>query len=313
MQQYINITDYYSGIVIRGADAETFLQGQLTCDVRELSDVQALPTACCDHKGRMVASGMLWRVGEVFYIWLPRAMRAVLLAHLQKYAVFSNVVVEDDGGASVGIVSDEVIGGLAVGNGLKLGVIDDVDLGLNADSDQMASLIMVRLPSLVSGGVGDQYIVYGDLDVAGVSDGDRSSSYIIWSAACVRHGLVFVEPEVQGKLIPQMVHWEALGGVSFTKGCFVGQEVVARTQHLGKLKRRLYRGCVDFDDSDGVVVKLGAEIMDTSRKVLGFVVASAGGELLMVLRDEAVEGEVLVGELVLGSVVRVLSDSVGVN
>jgi len=80
-------------IQITGPDAETFLQGQCTCDIRILSE-KPLLTACCNRKGRMLANFWIWREGDVFYLQLPSTMIDMLLAHLQKYVVFSKVTLE---------------------------------------------------------------------------------------------------------------------------------------------------------------------------------------------------------------------------
>lgn len=174
-------------IQIAGPDAETFLQGQCTCDVPTLSE-KPLFSACCNHKGRMLANFWIWRDADVFFLQLPNTMAILLRDHLQKYIVFSKATIE-----------------------------------------MLDNTITIKKPNDTP----------------------------IW-----------VVPETSEQFIPQMMDMEKNGGVSFTKGCYIGQEIVARTEHLGTLKRHLYQLTVHSDD-----IKVGNTISNAENQILGVVVA----------------------------------------
>ena len=113
-----------------------------------------------------------------------------------------------------------------------------------------------------------------------------------WCSININAGLVWVYPETSGKLIPQMINFQKWGGVSFTKGCFVGQEIIARTEHLGKLKRHLYRAVLD----DTNLLKPGDELRNQNDHPVGIVVEIARKntkqEILAVIQDTALKEEI---------------------
>ena len=82
---------YFGLITIAGKNASTFLQGQLTCDMREINETRGLFGACCDHKGRMVTNFFVFQKNENYYFLLPKSMVKPTITHLKKYAVFSKV------------------------------------------------------------------------------------------------------------------------------------------------------------------------------------------------------------------------------
>ena len=99
----------------------------------------------------------------------------------------------------------------------------------------------------------------------------------------IKQGIAFIYPETSGLFTPQMINWEKHGGVSFTKGCYVGQEVVARTQHLGKLKRHLHTFIFE-GDSASVLLFPGADLMNAEQQPVGIICDSAfEGHALYVL------------------------------
>ena len=108
--------------------------------------------------------------------------------------------------------------------------------------------------------------------------------------ALIKKGLAFIYPETSLLFTPQMLDWEKHGGVSFTKGCYVGQEIVARTQHLGKLKRHLHK--LTIADATTLVLP-GTELTNSDGEVIGIVCDAAfDGKThyaLAVIQDDAVE------------------------
>ena len=113
-----------------------------------------------------------------------------------------------------------------------------------------------------------------------------------WRTINVNTGLVWLYPETSGKLIPQMINLQKWGGVSFTKGCFIGQEIIARTEHLGKLKRHLYRAVLN---DTNLLLKPGDELRNKNDQPVGIVVEIARKntkqEILAVIQDTALKNE----------------------
>ncbi len=85
----------FTAVHVNGVNAATFLQGQLTGDILTLSNNSAILSACCDHKGRMIANFWVGRIQDDYFLFIPQSMSAHLIAHLQKYAVFSKVILNE--------------------------------------------------------------------------------------------------------------------------------------------------------------------------------------------------------------------------
>ncbi len=111
------------------------------------------------------------------------------------------------------------------------------------------------------------------------------SSQNAFNDACINLGLAFIEPKTSGLFTPQMLDWQKHGGVSFTKGCFLGQEVVARTEHLGQLKRHLHRITLNCTETHAP----GDAFQNSQQETLGIICSPKGSEnkFLAVLQDKA--------------------------
>jgi tRNA-modifying protein YgfZ len=192
---------------IAGADSERLLQGQLTCDVSKLNDQHWTLGACCTAKGRMVANFVIARRGNEFLLRLPTEQAAALQAHLGKYAVFYKVNLQ---------ISDWQLSGAW-----------PETAGAAWSANWQEDGVQLCWPD-------GRTEIWGRALPAGITlDNPR------WQLADIEMGLVWVREATREHWIPQHVHWDILGGVNFRKGCYTGQEVVARVQYLGKSKRQL--------------------------------------------------------------------------
>lgn len=112
-----------------------------------------------------------------------------------------------------------------------------------------------------------------------------------WRLINISAGLVWIYPKTSGILIPQMINLQRWGGVSFTKGCFIGQEIIARTEHLGKLKRHLYRAVLNNEDCPNI----GDSVKNNTGQSVGIVIETARknivNEILAVIQDAAIKDE----------------------
>jgi folate-binding protein YgfZ len=275
-------------LAVRGADASKFLQGQLTCNLNYLSDTQASLGARCTQKGRMQSSFRILLEGDGVLMAMATELLEPQLADLKKYAVFSKSKLTDESAAWVRFGLEHADAAL-----MSLG------LELPADTDSVVrndGLIAIR----VSPERAELWVAADQADTikgklsAQLAEGNLNQ----WLLGQIRAGIGQVMPSTRELFIPQMLNLQAVGGVSFKKGCYTGQEIVARMQYLGKLKRRLYRLTLDASELPEPGTPLFSPTHGSS---IGEVVlaATAGQniELLAVLQAEAAEG----GDIHLGA------------
>ncbi|VVO27749.1 YgfZ/GcvT domain-containing protein [Pseudomonas fluorescens] len=275
-------------LAVRGADAGKFLQGQLTCNLDYLGDTRASLGARCTQKGRMQSSFRILLEGDGVLLAMASELLEPQLADLKKYAVFSKSKLTDESAAWVRF-------GIEHGDAALLGL----GLGLPADTDSVVrndGLIAVRVSpdrAELWAGADQADALKGKLSTL-LAEGDLNQ----WLLGQVRAGIGQVMPGTRELFIPQMLNLQAVGGVSFKKGCYTGQEIVARMQYLGKLKRRLYRLRLDASELPDPATPL---FSPTHGSAIGEVVLAARAgqiiELLAVLQAEAAEG----GDIHLGA------------
>ncbi len=200
-----------------GDDAAPFLHGQLTCDVNALKPGSAGYGGYCTPKGRLLATFMLWHRSDGFLMMLPAALSGAVRKRLSMYILRSKVKAEDlsETQAWVGLHGNDAEASLAA---LQSGHPDPLpSVGLPGAR---------RIAVLPREGL--------DLPA---DDG-------AWPAADICAGIPFILPATQEEFVPQMVNLDLIGALSYTKGCYPGQEIVARTHYLGRLKQRMYRAVV---------------------------------------------------------------------
>ncbi|WP_337154055.1 YgfZ/GcvT domain-containing protein [Pseudomonas protegens] len=284
-------------LAVRGPDASKFLQGQLTCNLNYLSDSQSSLGARCNQKGRMQSSFRILLEGDGCLLAMARELIEPQLADLKKYAVFSKAKLADESAswARFGLADAQVaLSGLGLELPEEDGSVARAD-GLIAlrVSNQRAEL---WVPAERAASLRQQL-------AAQLPEGELNQ----WLLGQVRAGLGQVMPETRELFIPQMLNLQAVGGVSFKKGCYTGQEIVARMQYLGKLKRRLYRLALP---GDALPVPGTALFAPSHNSAIGEVVLAAraqqGVELLAVLQAEAVEGGELHLETLEGPTLQLL-------
>jgi len=267
-------------LAVRGADASKFLQGQLTCNLNYLSDTQASLGARCTQKGRMQSSFRILLEGDGVLMAMATELLEPQLADLKKYAVFSKSK-----------LTDESAGWIRFGLEHGDAALASLGLALPAETDSVArndGLIALRVsPDRAELWVrADQAdTIKGKLSTL-LAEGDLNQ----WLLGQIRAGIGQVMPSTRELFIPQMLNLQAVGGVSFKKGCYTGQEIVARMQYLGKLKRRLYRLQLEASELPEPGTPLFSPTHGSS---IGEVVIAARAEqnieLLAVLQAEAAE------------------------
>ncbi|KAA1193356.1 folate-binding protein YgfZ [Pseudohalioglobus sediminis] len=220
---------------INGPDALAFLQGQTTCDTRKVDAGQATPGAYCTPKGRMVCDFLLLQLGPDHH---ALRMRRDILDHAAatfgKYIVFSKAEIETQrtDWQVIGCWGDELKDRLN-----RLGITSPGErYGVSAGE----GYVLVQLDD-----AGTQYEAYIDMQqhaehFAALEDALQAGTESAWQAQQIRAGIGRVEAATIEEFLPQMLNYDVTGHVSFNKGCYTGQEIVARLHYRGKAKRRMY-------------------------------------------------------------------------
>jgi len=216
-----------------GEDAETFLQGQLSCDVAAVGLRSSAYGAYCSPKGRMLANFLLWREEAGFQLALSRDLIPFIHMRISKFVLRAKVKISD--------ASDAIV--LAGAAGPKADqALRELFPDLPKEPDQASRRpdtgTAIRLKD------GRYFLALSPSSAAALRQ--RLANVLVpvgaqaWRWLDIRNGVPRVTAATQDQLVPQMANFELLGGVSFSKGCYTGQEVVARMQHLGKLRRRMF-------------------------------------------------------------------------
>ncbi|MCS6787162.1 MAG: folate-binding protein YgfZ [Thiobacillaceae bacterium] len=234
---------HYGLIALTGEEAQAFLHGQITNDLRPLTDAQAVYAGYCSAKGRLLANFLVFRRGGTLYLLLPRVLSEPIRRRLSMFVLRSRVKLADAG-------DDWVILGLN-GPGAQalvsahFGVIPPEPMSVvHTDSGWAVRLAPDRFDLVVAPPAAPA--LWQALRAQA-----RPVGAPAWDWLMVRAGVPVILPATQDQFVPQMVNLEVLGGVSFHKGCYPGQEIVARSQYLGKLKRRMYLAHVDAEAAAG--------------------------------------------------------------
>lgn len=208
---------HYGVIKVSGADAAKFLQGQLSCDVTPLQSGEHTLGAYCNIKGRVESLFRLWRLEDNYFLRMLDSLVESTLQELQKYAIFSKVKIEN--------VSSRICGFGVANHKIELD-INDTELAILPITPQMRYEIYGPCEELKK--VWQHCIVHAS----------HVDPYM-WDILDVENSIPELYPQTVGEFFPHDLNLHNLGAVSFTKGCFRGQEIVARMQHRGKLKRSL--------------------------------------------------------------------------
>jgi hypothetical protein len=264
-RQYVTVLCQHSAFLLQGRDTTDFLQGQLCGDIKKLSKKQALYTAHCTPKGRVFANMLLHKIGENYQAISPTSNAEALIERLKKFVLFAKVSISTPESAPVLLEC----AGPDTAAALTPWFAELPQTAMA--TAQQGGLRITRLP-----GERDRWLLQADTDELAIE---------VWQALVPTHcpvglqahrrqpveaGVVEVGLELQEAFLPQMINLDQLGGMSLKKGCYVGQEVIARTTNLGKLKRHLYRAELPGDANPAV----GAHITDAAGSVLGTVANS---------------------------------------
>jgi len=267
-----------------GEEAGAFLHNLLSSDVTHLAAGAAQWTSFSSARGRMLANFLLWHGGDGYTLALAADLAPALLKKLSLYVLRTKVkpampatehtLIGLAGPAAVRCLqhaqlpTPESDMALATGNGLRVIRIAPRMFVLDVAAE-------------------DAPVIFDALCGAGATESGTPS----WRLAAIRAGLPLVTTATREAFIAQMLNYDLIGGVSFTKGCYPGQEIIARTQHLGKTRRRMYR--ISFSThpagaAPGMPLFSPAFDLLPVGAIVGYAPLPDGAEALAVLRTECV-------------------------
>lgn len=275
---------------VSGADARKFLQGQSTCDLLALAPSASSPGAICNPKGRMLTSFQAHiDADEQILLAMDRALVSPTLTAIAKYAAFFKTALAD---SSADYRQFGITGPLADVTLAEL--FPSIPAPHHSVIDSVGNLLTCIAPDL--------FVLITKVDHA-QQIWRQLTSYLRpvglpwWQLQLIRAGIASVTSPLSEQFVPQMLNLQAIGGVSFKKGCYTGQEVVARMQYLGKLKRRTYivNATNNANTDTSSPPSPGTEIKTvTDGKVVGTVLQAAPADttsfaMLAILREAALD------------------------
>ena len=271
-----------ASILVVGEDAESFLQGQLSNDIRHVSASQGQLAAYCTPKGRVLATFSVWPHDNGYVLRLPAELAAPIRKRLQMHVLRSRVALED-------ISGDVALLGLSGAQSVPLfrehfGTAPDSPFSV-VTSSEVAAMALPGDRIEIAAPREQAVALWDRLIAAGCTPAGQDH----WDRMAIAAGFATVLTATSDQFIPQMLNLELAGAVAFDKGCYPGQEIVARTQYLGRVKRRLRRF------ASRQPAQPGATLLMPGGSIGGMVVnvapTPAGEyELLAVISQEAADG-----------------------
>ncbi len=249
---------------VSGEDAESFLQNQLTNDIRNVNEKTHQESAWCSPKGRIIANFRIFKRADSFLLDLSADLVEHVIKKLRMYVMMSKVTIQD--------VSDSKVHFSYSGQGAE---VELKQVLANVPEATGEAIQSDSLTVLAIRGANPRFDIFGEVDDCKSLWQKLSSEAVIapsshWDYLNIQAGIPMISAESTEAWIPQMVNYIQIGGVDFQKGCYPGQEVVARLNYLGKTKRRMFH--VEADTSSAL--KVGSPVKSTGDTEAGKVLSS---------------------------------------
>lgn len=229
-QNFITALAHLSIIKITGKDAAIFLQGQLTCNIKELTNNNSFFCAFCNAKGRTISTLLILKSLDDYLLIMPAELVNNVCTKLQMYILRSDVQIQN--------MSDELcLTALSLKAPEQIPSLPEEDFSVTH-----TNTLIIKFPSknnryLIVGSKSHAITLWKQLtELSSISP--RSSD--AWRYDDISAGIAWLTLATTEAFIPQMLNIDKLGGISFNKGCYTGQEIIARTHYLGKAKRELF-------------------------------------------------------------------------
>ncbi|MDO8413242.1 MAG: folate-binding protein [Gallionellaceae bacterium] len=278
----------FATLKVSGEDAKNFLQNLLSSDLQEVTPHRAQLSSLNTPKGRMLASFLIWSTGTEYFLHLPYSLANPMLKRLSMYILRAKVKIED-------FSAQQICLGISGSNAAM-----QVQQHLGSAPQEMWGVAQHETASVIC--IGPQrFQINTTMQHAPdlwqkLSANTIAAGSVCWDSLNIRAGIPVILPATQEQFVPQMANLELIGGVSFKKGCYPGQEIVARMQYLGKLKRRMYLAHIATDTPP----QAGDELYnpDMADQASGMVVNAApapqgGYDLLAVIQISSRETQAI--------------------
>lgn len=271
---------YRRGVLqLAGPDSRQFLQGQTTCDVNQLVERDALPGAYCTPQGRMVCDFRLIALNDTdCLLSMHRDICDNSAAVFGKYIVFSK--------ARVCNASEDWEVFAAWGDSIAAALEDEFDEAgpMWTQVDEAGHRFECHCPAQQAGALWQR-----------LRQCTEEAGEAAWQLEEILAGLGHVEAETAGMFIPQMLNYQATGQISFSKGCYTGQEVVARLHYRGKVKRPMYLASAEAPAPAAATALFKPDNEQSVGNVVNAVTVEDGCRLLVVCASAAAAGQVHLG------------------
>jgi len=228
---YLVSLSHYSAIALCGEEQSKYLQGQVTCDVTTSSEHNLLVGAHCNAKGKVFSVFRLLNRNSAHLLVQPKASIAPSIAELKKYGVFAKVEISPtDELQFIALVGENAV---SILNSQFSRTPDSLNPVVQSDTTTLVYIAGKQARYLIidAAEMIERIVLNINLPIY---------NNAIWDLLEIKEGFVQLSDESSGEYVPQMLNLQAINGISFTKGCYLGQETVARMQYLGKNKKALF-------------------------------------------------------------------------
>lgn len=251
-------------ISVTGEDAKTFLQGQVTNDVNAITATQSHYSGYCNPKGRLLALFFAFQHQDTLYLSLDKALVPSIQKRLQLYVMRAKVMLNDEQPnlARFGIAGDTTTQALKQ----HYDQLPETDFAVTQHGD----ITIIRMPFIKPAYQIITPAEQRETVLKTLSTSFSSVDKAAWDYLETQSGIPEIVTATQEAFVPQMINLDAFGGINYKKGCYTGQEIVARTHYLGKVKRRTLLGSVKTDSAPAA----GDVIKDATQQNVGQVVRS---------------------------------------
>lgn len=266
-------------IQLNGADTSIFLQGQVTNDVKLLDEAHSHYTGYCSPKGRLLAFFLAFSHRQSIYLQLPNNLLAPIAKRLSMYVMRSKVVINPAEMVMFGISGPDASTHLAK----LVPSLPQATLSQISTED----VTVIKLPSHQH----DRYLIIAKPAHAltfwnTLKQACQATGKPCWDWLETQAGIPEIVAATQEQFVPQMLNLDLLGAINFKKGCYTGQEIVARTHYLGSVKRRTYLATIPLANSDATETpQAGDKLINTEQSEVGQVVRVAPNLVLPSISD----------------------------
>lgn len=256
---------------ISGEEAQNFLHNLFSSDVKAVTPGQAQLSSFNTGKGRALATFLIWQTGTDYYLQLPRSLSSAMQKKLSMYVLRAKVKIEDASNEIVCIGLSGANAPASIKEHVASAIPQDLMSVTQCTHNNQAHFTVIRLDTQrfqINTAPQDAPALWQKL-----SADARPAGSPCWDWLNIRAGVPYILPQTQEHFVPQMANLDLIGHVNFKKGCYPGQEVVARMHYLGKPKRRMYLAHVDSGSAPQASDELFS--MELEGQSCGMVVNSA--------------------------------------